>query len=97
MWSLGCALYKWTTGKEFAYVATGARLQDTLHLVPPSYGDKVHNGFDHVLVIGWRKIYPCFLRAETNSDLSGSCCVFGLDDTVWAGAAVDEVVCPDSV
>ncbi|CBJ27288.1 Serine/threonine-protein kinase Nek3 (NimA-related protein kinase 3) [Ectocarpus siliculosus] len=41
MWSLGCALYKWTTGKEFAYVAAGARLQDTLHLVPPSYGDKV--------------------------------------------------------
>ncbi|CAM9605383.1 unnamed protein product [Ectocarpus sp. 13 AM-2016] len=41
VWSLGCALYKWTTGKEFAYVAAGARLQDTLHLVPPSYGDKV--------------------------------------------------------
>lgn len=40
MWSLGCALYKWTTGKEFAYVAAGARLQDTLHLVPPSWGDK---------------------------------------------------------
>ncbi|CAM9350037.1 unnamed protein product [Ectocarpus fasciculatus] len=41
VWSLGCALYKWTTGKEFAYVAAGARLQDTLHLVPPSYGDKI--------------------------------------------------------
>ncbi|CAM9326541.1 unnamed protein product, partial [Ectocarpus sp. 12 AP-2014] len=43
VWSLGCALYKWTTGKEFAYVAAGARLQDTLRLVPPSYGDKVKN------------------------------------------------------
>lgn len=40
VWSLGCALYKWTTGKEFAYLAAGARLQDTLHLVPPSWGDK---------------------------------------------------------
>ncbi|CAM9461013.1 unnamed protein product [Pylaiella littoralis] len=37
VWSLGCALYKWTTGKEFAYVAAGARLQDTLRLVPPTY------------------------------------------------------------
>ncbi|CAB1111168.1 unnamed protein product [Ectocarpus sp. CCAP 1310/34] len=41
VWSLGCALYKWTTGKEFSSVAASARLQDTLHLVPPSYGDKV--------------------------------------------------------
>ena len=40
VWSLGCALYKWTTGKEFAYVAAGTRLDDTLHLVPPSWGDK---------------------------------------------------------
>lgn len=40
VWSLGCALFKWTTGKEFAYVAAGARLQDTLYLVPPSWGDK---------------------------------------------------------
>lgn len=41
VWSLGCALYKWTTGKEFAYLAAGARLQDTLNLVPSSCGDKV--------------------------------------------------------
>lgn len=41
MWSLGCALFKWTTGKEFAYLAAGARLHDMLHLVPPSFGNKV--------------------------------------------------------
>eukprot|EP00903_Cladosiphon_okamuranus_P020324 g18647.t1 len=41
VWCLGCAIYKWTTGKEFAYLAAGARLQDTLHLVPPSWGDKI--------------------------------------------------------
>ena len=41
MWSLGCALFKWTTGKEFAYLAAGARLQDVLHLVPPRFGNKV--------------------------------------------------------
>ncbi|CAM9362061.1 unnamed protein product, partial [Scytosiphon promiscuus] len=41
VWSLGCALYKWTTGKEFAYLAAGARLQDTLNLVPSSCGDKI--------------------------------------------------------
>lgn len=41
MWSLGCALFKWTTGKEFAYLAAGARLNSMLHLVPPSFGNKV--------------------------------------------------------
>lgn len=41
MWSLGCALYKWTTGKDFTFVADGARLQEELKIVPPSCGDKV--------------------------------------------------------
>ena len=49
VWSLGCALYKWTTGKEFAYLAAGARLQDTLHLVPPSWGDKASPGLPTTL------------------------------------------------
>ncbi|CAM9792577.1 unnamed protein product [Ascophyllum nodosum] len=41
VWSLGCALFKWTTGKEFSCVAAGARLQDTLELVAPSWGSKI--------------------------------------------------------
>lgn len=41
VWSLGCALYKWTTGKEFAHVASGASFQKALDVVPPSWGSKV--------------------------------------------------------
>lgn len=41
VWSLGCALYKWTTGKEFTSVAASAKLQEELNMVPPSCGYKV--------------------------------------------------------
>lgn len=37
---MGCAIFRWATGKEFAYVAGGLRLQEALRLVPLRCGEK---------------------------------------------------------
>lgn len=71
MWSLGCALFKWITGKEFAYIAGSARLQGAVSLVPPSCGEKA-GLYSLVLLLEQKNYLCCYFVRKAN--LQHLCC-----------------------